>query len=667
MNRMTRRALRHLPEARPSMEAFSPSVQPVAALATLAYRIITDRMTRDFHNSLSQEHSEALMRLVGRLSFMAYGQQTGRWAMDLPCGCGKTQGVVAWLTAVHRLGLDKSVLVAASHIEGLIKIRADLLSLGVPENKIGLLHDKAFDPILAAEFARCGDYNLLGHRYASAPATTDNGVRQFLLVSHNRIRGAKQDDDKLSFINTYRGLPRDLVVWDEALISSQAWAISTVNVASGIGWLRPQVEISTDPVLKAALAYIESCHALIMEEQQRQAGGDKARLVQLPALTELEQDQFITKLSDFDATSPLRSLIGMNGCEIRVAPMGTSKTALVRYVLTVPRALINIAILDASHTVNKLVELDTTIRREPWFSEGRIIKSYETVTINYMIGPSGRASVEADFGARKGDKRKLPREIVSMIKSIPPEEAVIVFTFKHRPKRKDAVDIPTVLLKDLEAAGVDTKATLPNGKPRINVLTWGNHTSLSEYAYCGNVVFAGVLHRSDEDLAAAAIGQRDDLLVDLGELTSIEDIKRGEIANILYQAMSRGSSRFTENGRARPMKVWLVHHDPRIKEVLDKVMPGAVWTAWNGEHGSGFERKTYSAAVRIAEFLRGLSEETQQISSKRLKVAAGLADLPAQTFKDARNLLFSGSMDAAGWQLVGRSFVRTALAPFVAE
>jgi hypothetical protein len=85
-------------------------LRPVVDLSNEAHRIITDRMTRDFNNGLSEEHREALMRVVGRLSLMAYGCDPGRWAMDLPCGAGKTQGVVAWLTAVHRLSLDKSAV-----------------------------------------------------------------------------------------------------------------------------------------------------------------------------------------------------------------------------------------------------------------------------------------------------------------------------------------------------------------------------------------------------------------------------------------------------------------------------------------------------------------------------------------------------------------------------
>jgi hypothetical protein len=161
------------------------------------------------------------------------------------------------------------------------------------------------------------------------------------------------------------------------------------------------------------------------------------------------------------------------------------------------------------------------------------------------------------------------------------------------------------------------------------------------------------MHRSDEDLTGAAIGQTDDLLVDVGGLVSLEEIKRGEIANILYQALSRGSCRFTENGKARPMKAWLVHHDPEIKPVLDKVMPGAVWTDWQGQHGTGFERKTYGVAVKIAEFLRVLPDDVQQISTRQLKATAGLSEVPKRTFTNALTLITEGALKLSRVRLPG--------------
>ena len=62
--------------------------------------------------------------------------------------------------------------------------------------------------------------------------------------------------------------------------------------------------------------------------------------------------------------------------------------------------------------------------------------------------------------------------------------------------------------------------------------------------------------------------------------------------------------------------------------------------------------------MKIAEFLRRLGHDVQQISSRQLKAAAGLTDVPKQTFTDARDLVFKGDVEAVGWTMVGRSFVR---------
>ena len=85
--------------------------------------------------------------------------------------------------------------------------------------------------------------------------------------------------------------------------------------------------------------------------------------------------------------------------------------------------------------------------------------------------PSGRSSVEADFAARKSDERKLPREITSVIKSIPEDQAVIVFTFKHRG-RKGAVDIPGIIKRDLKTAGVDLDWYTTRERDADEVLPW---------------------------------------------------------------------------------------------------------------------------------------------------------------------------------------------------
>src|SRR5262249_25126829 len=168
------------------------------------------------------------------------------------------------------------------------------------------------------------------------------------------------------------------------------------------------------------------------------------------------------------------------------------------------------------------------------------------------------------------EARLVSRELCDVISGIDLDEGVIVFTFKA-----DEVDMREVLERDLKAAGINTGATLKPAsdteqpKPRFRFLTRGQETAINDHADCSNVVFAGVIHRSETDLAASIVGQQDNLLAPVSG-RQISEVRRSENAHALYQAMSRGSCRGTVSGQAKPMRVWLIHYDNALPCLLDK-------------------------------------------------------------------------------------------------
>jgi len=177
---------------------FVPSNQ-VQPLSVAAYRIVEDRMEQ-FGNKLSATHREALMRTVGMFSHIALGAKTGRVAVSMATGCGKSLSAVAWLAAVHRMGLDIGVVIAASQVESLASLIRDLKTLGVPDEKIGLIHSKRYSPEPQDD------------RFASMEATEGNEDRQFLFVTHSRINAAANDADKEGILTTYKGRKRNLCI-----------------------------------------------------------------------------------------------------------------------------------------------------------------------------------------------------------------------------------------------------------------------------------------------------------------------------------------------------------------------------------------------------------------------------------------------------------------------
>ncbi len=186
-----------------------------------------------YGNRVNPAHHEALEHILTRLTLLATRQSTGRWAYDLDTGMGKSLSVACWIAAVHECGRGFSAVVGAQQVEGLCKMKRDLVRLGVPEEKVGLRHSKRYHAD-RAEKARLGQ----DRDYASEPSCTDAelATRPYVLVTHERLRNA----DTAPTYNIYAGRDRDVVVWDEALISSTASVVNADDVESAVGWLGPK-------------------------------------------------------------------------------------------------------------------------------------------------------------------------------------------------------------------------------------------------------------------------------------------------------------------------------------------------------------------------------------------------------------------------------------------
>jgi hypothetical protein len=608
------------------------------------------RNLEGFGNVLSQAHSVALMRMVGGFSMLATRKVTGRYAFALNTGCGKTQAVVAWCAEVHKLRLSHSVAVAASKVEALCELKRSLIANGVPADKIGLWHRYKYDPDMADK-ARRGD----APKHASEPATTDHDTKQFLLVTHNRIRGGRSTE----LLNTYKGRDRDLVLWDESLLVSDHRAVGRAELLGDLGWLRPQIELLDNGNVKKAsslstLDYLDRCMKCLEEELTAQVDEDRAaKRITLPPADLDILDIYRSILDSFpeDRVASLQTLLDISSRPVRAIRSGQGGGAYVAYDISVPHELKRIAVLDASWPIRELEQLDPTIKTMPDF-DGRV-KTYD-VTIHHLRKGSGRYSTEMSFRQEKVEDRKLSREIVEVVGGIPENEGVILFTFKQRGK----LNITDILRRDLEAAGVDLNATVldhqGHSRPRFVFLRWGQETSLSEHSYSSNVIFAGVLHRSDADLLGAIVAQQDDLLIPVTQ-EQLSKVKASEVAHNLYQGMSRGSCRIVVNGRSRRMKVWLTISDPKVRELLDLAMPGVTWAKWDTKHLRPDETKIEDTARKIAEYLDGLSAEITKVSTRAIKRAVeGLSDVPMRSFTEAVRQV----CEFTPWGLDGRSLTR---------
>ena len=639
LNRHQRRAIRH-DLAR--SDYTTPANGITHAGLTAESFTLLERDLVGYGNTLSDDHRTALYALVGLFTQSAQGVLPGRWAFPLPTGMGKTRAIVAWCSTLVRQGLDHiSVAVSASKIEALVELKVAMMACGVPEASIGLL------------------YSPNGTTY-DLPPTDPETERQIMLVAHNRVR-MRDGHDRFM---TYRGKPRDLLIWDESLLASDSYGVSVRELNGAIGYLGG-IWRGGDNDGAALLSWLKAARTAI-ETAVLQPTPDKPVTLSLPELSDEDLIAFRSKLPRCAVVSPVVDLLDFCREELRALP--TNERGVVWYQMAVPREIRNIIVLDASYPVRQLVKADMSIKNAeehlpPVQRIGKRLsqlKRYDNVTLHQLFAGGGRDTMARDFEVKT--ERRAVREVVEVVKDIPADEAVVVFTFKDR--LGEEVNYRGSLLRGLARAGIDTDATVATvvdgettQRPRINIATWGQETSLNKWSHCSNVILCGVLQRSSLDLAASFVGQSDNLLQEVTTET-VKELARTEVAHVVYQALSRGSCRVMDNGQAKPMKAWLIHRDIGIQPLLSSVMPGVRWQQWKAEHlttnSEGQPGVIASTVVNIVEYLKGLPEGADKVSTRQLKVEADLGGVPLRTFTKAVQIV----PEHAPWTLRGRSLVR---------
>jgi hypothetical protein len=269
--------------------------------------------------------------------------------------------------------------------------------------------------------------------------------------------------------------------------------------------------------------------------------------------------------------------------------------------------------------------------------------------------------------------------VAEIIRSIPEDEAVLIF--HHKPKKHSGNGrhpcIKGLLLGDLKQEGIDTETKvsvviqqdaagnpITETRPRLNFLTHGNETGLNSLSWCCNVIYLGLMWRSEVDILAQIKGQADDLLLDV-PIAQIKDVVKSELAYCFHQGICRGSCRIVKDGTTRPMKVWVTYADfEELKTRIDTVMPGAQWSEYAPKWIARKEDspKTVDTVKLVMDYLKSLPEEKVKVSTRELKSDLGEVKVHPNTFTTA--LEFISQDPDSGWTKVDRSMVRDGEAMF---
>ncbi|MFS0753484.1 hypothetical protein ABC383_02145 [Noviherbaspirillum sp. 1P10PC] len=580
-------------------------------------------------NSPGGAHRAALLELVDVMTQYAFDNEFGRKAFGLPTGCGKTSAIVAWITAVHRLGMeDVAVSIAAGQVEALCGIKRSLIRHGVPESLIGLKHSQL----------------------ASEPSTGKEDHR-FQLVTHARVRGGTVVD----LLCRHGEKKRKLMIYDETFFRSNTSSVSLRDLSVALKGFVEHV----DPMGSSyapLVSYLERCRGLIEARVNELNAGSSESVIRLPELhpTELNGfhgllDQAMVRMVNID---PLKSLLEVSQKPLRVVSTGQG-AGVIWHELAIPRELHNVIVLDASYHIRKIVQLDDTLT-EGWSFKEFDVKRYNNVTVHQLLASGSRTAITQSFKAER-QNRDISKEIVAVVKSHSDSKGILLFTYKSH-----GIDIGRRLLEDMRGAGIDTEERFSDGRKRINLLTWGSETSLNDFVHCDVVIMVGVMQRSQLDIAAMMVGQQDDLSAEIDNKT-IKVMLDSEVAHLVYQGASRGSCRIIEDGQAKSMNLYFIHKDSNIREELAKVMPGAAWKTWEPKYTVSVKTSIKDAlALQIHQYLESVPETTEKVSSVVIKKAIGIKSNDEAAKKAFSRAIESVLRLSEEWIQDGRSMRRKA-------
>ncbi len=586
------------------------TAEEAQALTETAYTITITTLER-FGNQLHANHKAALNALLGAMTDMATGNLQGRYAFGIQTGLGKTTCTISWLAALAKLELAGrvTVAVASNEAEALCEIIDALKELGVDMGVVGLLHRVATA------------------RYPATPAAID---RPILLLCHARV--------KTKFLEQFkcRGVMRDVLIYDESLITSSSSICSTSMLQTVAG--SAALQCKRNAIYRAengALSqWLDEVEESVADELVKlKACNATQSVIHFPHRPPEMLGAFaLVALAKKNET--IQGLIRMAQSPVKVSNFADK--GILTYQISVPADLSNIIVLDASNPIRDLVKYDASVKDAecdlPAFKQLGFplasLKRYDGSVVYRMNAHGGKTSMVKSFKAAHRKQYSVCTEVVDVLKEIPSDESTLLVVFKPSYEKTGPENFVKVLEETINDSGLvnmvnrESKETA-HGHPRVSITTWGLHKGTNKHSHCQNIILVGIVHRDLLDIQGTMHGQQRDIQTVVSR-QQLLDLQLSEVAHDAFQAIGRAQCRTVINGVALPVKVWLIHYSTNLQAKLETVLPGAAWKKWETRYIEVATSKEpgiiQGTALVVGRYLDRLQERgTVEISSRAVR------------------------------------------------
>jgi hypothetical protein len=344
----------------------------------------------------------------------------------------------------------------------------------------------------------------------------------------------------------YQGGPRTIKIWDESLLLGRGLTLDRLDLGGLLKTLYAHYPVLAGQVER------------LMIELRKCNDGD---VYQMP--------EFEVTLNEILHTFDWVTTDRKNVAETLWLMLGKAVTVrkdyqhtLVDCIEDLPADFAPCLVTDASIRVREIYKLQQRYRKN--VVQLKVApKKYDNLTFHVWRKGSGKSVHQTD------EVYRLATEVVNVIEARPQEEFLVIH---HKPTEKSGKHN----FQDLV-----TKSMITDTK-RVHFIHYGLHTSTNAYSHIPNIIVAGTLFYKVAEYEALGRASANRPTTE-GVFTDeeISNVKKGESAHHLLQAICRGKVRMCEGDTCPQSTVWLIA-DPRtgIEELLPRIFPGCKVDLW---------------------------------------------------------------------------------------
>ncbi len=451
---------------------------------------------------------------------------------SLPCGMGKTTTLVQTIKAVLQENdyKDVSFVVFLGKLDEIKSLVAKMVEdLGISKDDYSVLTSDA-------------------KLNASLGCNNPKQSRVLFTTQQMLLQRCKDKSFAKSGDFHYQGKPRDVRIWDEAILPSKILVLNRDKLQRTIGDLRK---------LDNELANTVDDFCVELK------GYENGSYIDVPDLSAFATvEEGLAVITHEDDKPSIEALFSLQSLKARVIK-DKHGSAMLQYHDILPDDLAPMLILDASGQQRKTYEYWQKHRKGIHALKSPE-KSYKGFTVHHW-----------NIGAGKTSQKRRANDIAlgvakAINDEIPANENVLVITFKPINKQPD--------IKQLVVDRID------RNPDRVKFTTWGRHTATNEFADCKYVILAGVLQYSTAEYEAYGLAAKAQGIDKPLTKEEFNDIRIGEISHHILQAACRGTVRKAVGDTCPPgCHLYIIYSasDGLTGEaMMQAIFPGSSYTDW---------------------------------------------------------------------------------------